>query len=84
MKHDNVISRRNFIKVTALGFGAFLLNPKKNHNTLTDFPVSDKLGRVCVGKIDLKTKPDESSQTVGVLYEDAVVTWLREVVVCNS
>jgi hypothetical protein len=30
--------------------------------------------------MDLKARPDENSQTVGALYEDAVIAWLREVV----
>lgn len=42
------------------------------------FPEADRIGRVCVGKVELKMRPDEASDTVGVLYEDAVVPWLRE------
>jgi lipoprotein-anchoring transpeptidase ErfK/SrfK len=33
-----------------------------------------------VGKVNVKLRPDESSQTVEVLYEDAVVPRLREIV----
>ena len=48
-------------------------------NSLTDFPQADLLARVSVGKVDLKARPDEDSSTVGVLYEDAVLPWVREV-----
>lgn len=44
-----------------------------------EFPQAERLARVCVGKVDLKARPDEDSQSVGVLYEDAVLPWLREV-----
>jgi hypothetical protein len=35
---------------------------------------------VTVGKIDVFTRPDASSQVVGALYEDQVVPWVHEVV----
>jgi hypothetical protein len=47
---------------------------------LLQFPDAEKLGRITVGKMDLKARPDENSQTVGALYEDAVIPWLREAV----
>lgn len=47
---------------------------------LPDFPQSERLGRVNVGMVKIKARPDEDAQTVGRLYEDAVVPWLREVV----
>ena len=73
------ISRRNFLKLSALGVGGILIHPGLNSVSLNDFPNHERLGRVSVGKIDLKIRPDQDSQTVGVLYEDAVVPWLREV-----
>ena len=75
-----MITRRNFIKLSAFAFGGLLFDSKKRLPVLFDFPQSERLGRVCVGKIDLKIRPDQDSQTIGVLYEDAVVPWLREVV----
>jgi hypothetical protein len=45
-----------------------------------DFSSSEHLGRVNAGKVDLKARPDVDSQTVGVLFEDSVVSWLRETV----
>ncbi len=47
---------------------------------LSDFPQAERLGRVVVGKVDVKVRPDEESKTVNVLYEDNVVTWLRETI----
>jgi hypothetical protein len=57
--------------------GSYQIQPM---NALQEFPQSERLGRVSVGKIDLKLRPDTDSQTLGVLYQDAVVPWLREVV----
>jgi hypothetical protein len=74
------ISRRSFIKLAALSAGGLLALPRFQAAAQAEFPQAERLGRVCVGKVDLKARPDESSQTVGVLYEDAVQPWLREVV----
>ena len=46
---------------------------------LPEFPDADRLGRVAVGMVELKQRPDPESPTLGVLYEDAVLPWLREV-----
>ena len=73
------ISRREFIKLTALGMSSLSYNFLKKGFELPEFPQADRLGRVCVGMVELKVKPDPESQTVGVLYEDAVVPWIREV-----
>jgi lipoprotein-anchoring transpeptidase ErfK/SrfK len=74
------LSRRNFIKLTGYGMGGLFLNPFLPKYPLIEFPNYDRLGRVCVGKVEIKNRPDESSDSVGVLYEDAVVPWLKEVV----
>ena len=47
---------------------------------LADLPQAGRLGRVAVGKVNVKIRPDEESRTVDVLYEDSVVTWLRETI----
>ena len=73
------LSRRDFLKLSAAGFGGMVLKPWRRIFQLADFPQADKLGRVADGRIDIKAQPDYDSQTVGVLYEDAVVPWLREV-----
>jgi hypothetical protein len=72
-------SRREFLKLSALAVGGFSLRPWASRIFYEqDFPQYERLGRVCVGKVDLKSQPDEDAETVGILYEDAVVPWLRE------
>lgn len=75
-----VLSRRNFLKLAGFSLGGTILQPWLPATSFTDFPNYDRLGRVSVGKVDLKKRPDESSDNVGVLYEDAVVPWLKEIV----
>jgi lipoprotein-anchoring transpeptidase ErfK/SrfK len=75
------LSRRNFIKLLGLSLTSVGIKPILKLTNGIQFPVSERLGRVCIiGKVDIKSTPDEGSQTVGVLYEDAVIPWLREVV----
>jgi len=73
------LTRRDFLKLSTLGIGALGLRHIPGLGLL-QFPDAEKLGRITVGKMDLKARPDENSQTVGALYEDAIVPWLREVV----
>lgn len=73
------IQRRGFIKTTGALVGGALLAHLPEHRQ-GPFPEGERLGRVCVGRVDLKLSPDIDSQTIGVLYEDAVVVRLREVV----
>lgn len=73
------ISRREFLKLSGYGFAGLLLGSRVKPFINQPFPEGDKLGRV-FSMVELKAKPDINSQTVGVLYDDAVVVWLREVV----
>jgi hypothetical protein len=74
-------SRRDFLKLAALGLGSLSLRPWARLFSLTDFPQADRLGRVCVdGPIDLNALPDYDSESVGKLYGDSVVPWLKEVI----
>ena len=73
------LSRRDFLKLTASGAAALALRPF-SPTQLFQFPDAEKLGRITVGKMDLKARPNENSQTVGALYEDAIIPWLREVI----
>lgn len=73
-------TRRAFLKVSALSLGGLALKPWQNANALFEFVQHERLGRVAAGKIDLKIRPDWDSPDYGVLYADAVVPWLREVV----
>ena len=76
---NHKFTRRDFLKLSILGLGTIASRsfPKMD---LLQFPDTEKLGRITVGKMDLKARPDENSQTVGALYEDAIIPWLREVV----
>ncbi len=80
----NKFSRRTFLKNGLLGLGAVALKPGYRSSlsplTITDFPEAEKLGRVVGGKIEIRTKPSFDSASVKVLYEDAVVVWMKEVV----
>ncbi len=83
MKESSRINRRDMMKLAGLGVASLALR----HETfrtylpplLPEFPASERLGRVFVGKTEIKTKPDNNSSTVEVLYEDGVVPWLREI-----
>jgi len=72
------LSRRDFLKLAALGAGTLALRPFAKL-ALPEFPQADRLGRVTVGKVDVFSRPDASSQILGALYEDNVVSWIREV-----
>jgi lipoprotein-anchoring transpeptidase ErfK/SrfK len=79
MKVDE-ITRRSFIKLIGIGLTGLGFQPILYSRNLTEFPTNERLGRVCVGMVYIKAQPSETSQTVGVLYEDAVVAWLSEVI----
>jgi len=80
------LSRRDFLRLAAMSLGSLALSRWNNtivNNQiygLPDFPQSGRLGRVCKGMLEVKARPNLDSQSVGVLYEDAVVPWLREVI----
>ncbi|MBE0410649.1 MAG: L,D-transpeptidase, partial [Anaerolineales bacterium] len=73
-----VLSRRDFFKVGLLSLGGLALLPGKRWLSALDFPRAERLGRVNVGKVELKSRPDIDSNTVKELYEDAVVVRVRE------
>lgn len=75
------LSRRNFLKLFGLGVTGLSIEPFSFFAIKDEFPDYERLGRVCIiGKVEIKAQPYEGSQTVGLLYEDAVVPWLNEVV----
>ena len=77
------MNRRDFLKFSILGLGSLASRPLQRWLPQTGFPEADRLGRVNVGKVEIKQRPDAESQTTGVLYEDAVVVWLREMTGVN-
>ncbi len=77
--HHSKLSRRDFLKMVVLGAGTMALRPLEIL-IQPEFPQSERLGRITVGKMDVYARPDSNSQIVGVLYEDNVIPWIREVV----
>ncbi len=84
MQNKPQLTRREFIKLTALSLGGLALTPvlrvHPGARQLQEFPQGERLGRVCEGKWEVKARPNLDSQTVGYVYEDAVFPWLREVI----
>lgn len=78
-RNHRIVSRRDFLKLAALGAGSLAFRPLTKM-ALPEFPQADYLGRITVGKMDVYARPDSNSQIVGALYEDSVVSWNREVV----
>lgn len=77
------LSRRGFLQAAGLTLGSFMLPPRllrepDHFSTWQEFPQAERLGRVLGGKVEVKLRPDEESQTVKELFEDSVVVWLRE------
>jgi len=79
IEKKQILSRRDFLKLSAIGIGSLYFHPQNILRGLPDFPDAKRLGRVTVGMVELKAQPDPNSQTLGVLYEDAVLPWLQEV-----
>ncbi len=81
MTKPRSITRRDFFKLAALGLGGLAVRPwGEQLFELPDFPQTDRLGRAAKGTLEIKARPNPNSATVGVLYEDGVLPWLREVV----
>jgi len=75
-----IISRRGFINASAVAAGAVLAKPLINTGLLDGFPAADRLGRIAVGMVDIKSRPDYDAPTIGTYYEDTIIPWLQEVV----
>ena len=73
-------NRRDFINLSVLAAGSAILKPWTYSTLMEDFPEADRLGRIAVGRVDIKIRPDYDAPTIGIYYEDAVVPWIREVI----
>lgn len=74
----NLISRRDFLKLSALGLGGLALGPFPAMSPLVDFPNAERLGRVTAGMMELKAAPSENSPTLRKVYEDTIVPIVKE------
>ena len=72
-------TRRDFLNTATYFMGAALLSQSFGINKVQEFPDDERIGRIAVGKVDIKLRPDYDSPNVGIYYEDAVVPWYREV-----
>ena len=71
------LGRREFLRWGAAFTGGVML--PRWLAPAPEFPAAERLGRVAVfGRVDVKARADIESPTVDVLYEDAIVEWLRE------
>ncbi len=77
---NSILTRRDFLKLSALGLGGLAFRPLARLFLLAEFPQAERLGRVATSQTDLKSQPDESSATLRKVYEDTVLPVLREVV----
>jgi hypothetical protein len=74
---QNGLGRRGFLRLGVAAAGGLAV--PRWLRPAVQFPEGERLGRVCIaGKVDVKGRPDMDSATVDVLYEDAIVMWLRE------
>jgi len=77
-----MLSRRSFLKNSIMGITGILSRPWIEWlGFYSDWPDAEKLGRNCTGgMINVREKPTADSTSLGMIYEDTVVVWLREVV----
>ena len=81
MTKPKSITRRDLFKLAALGLGGLAIRQWGGQLfELLEFPQTVRLGRAAKGTLEIKARPNPNSTTVGVLYEDGVLPWLREIV----
>lgn len=80
MLKANHLSRRAFMKLGALGLAGLYAPSHRSIPGGVRFAENDRFGRVAVGMVERKLRPDSDSPTSDILYQDAIVDWLREVV----
>lgn len=65
--------------VTSLA-ASLLVDKKYLFDLQADFPDAERLGRICVTKVEVRKRPSVEAESVGTLEEDTIVMWLREVI----
>lgn len=88
-RKQTLLSRREFLKTGLLGAGALIAAPyflrtgllsSKSLAAASQWPDAPILGRVCMGKVEIKARPNFEADTTKVIYDNAVVAWQREVI----
>ena len=81
MKDFNNLSRRDFLQVSLLAMSSLAFTPWNYWSQMAaDWQNGGKFGRVCLGKVSIRSKPSPDAPVVKDIYDDAIVVWLREVV----
>jgi hypothetical protein len=81
MDRNTTLTRREFLRVSALALGSLALTPWKQwQQVAAQWPDAERFGRVCLGKVSIRSKPHPDADIVKEIFDDAVVVWLREVV----
>lgn len=73
-----ILSRRDFLRLSLAGITSVVLLPTGIITAQGDFPDSERLGRACA-TVEIKSRPDPESETVGILYEDGVLPWIKSI-----
>lgn len=81
------LSRRDFLKLTGIGLGAMAFRPFNLESlytpkSLPQFPESEIIGRI-LSMTEIMSRPSNDplqASSVGVLYDDNLIEWGREVV----
>jgi hypothetical protein len=71
------ISRRNFLKLSALGLGAMAFRPLSSFNLETP---SNEIGRVAIKAVSIYSQPDDKSTIVGQRFRDELLNIYYDVV----
>ena len=96
MKPKKKISRREFLKLSALAFGGLMMKDRARvwmsgerrlylqEEPPPDFPEGLMLGRICAGQegahFDIKSEPYWDAPSVGTAWRDDVFEWQQEVI----
>jgi hypothetical protein len=86
-----ILTRREFLKLTGVGFGALAFKPYKmfafeylaSPKRLPQFPNSEIIGRVVDSDIDLRSRPTNDpnqNSSIAKLPADTLVEWNRQVI----
>jgi lipoprotein-anchoring transpeptidase ErfK/SrfK len=64
-----------------LAMGSLAARPWRYWSEINaQWPDAEKMGRVTLGMVNIRVKPYQNAEVSKVIYDDAVVPWLREVV----